>query len=168
MTPLHVACKYGFDDIAELLVDRISSRSLVNSAYDSLPIHLICKSKNENTNLLRKMLDKIKLESEHDLHEVLQKSDHNRQTLLQNAIANNHLGMVKCLLAEYYTQPELLEDKNGNLPIHTAAKTSGPEMLEVLIEANAFSLKRNSNLDNAMHIAAANNGYMSLFIFRGL
>lgn len=168
MTALHVACKYGFDDIAEILVDRISPRLLVNSAYDSLPIHLICKSKNENTTLLRKMLEKIKLESDHDLYEVLHKLDHNRQTLLQSAIDSNHLEMVRFLLTEYYTLPELLEDKNGNLPIHAAAKSSGPEMLAVLIECNAFSLKRNANLDNALHIAAANNRSLLLiqhFIF---
>lgn len=162
MTSLHVACKYGFDDIAELLVDRISPRLLVNSAYEALPIHLICKSKNENTVLLRKMLEKIKLESDHDLCEVLQKLDHNRQTLLHSAIESNHLNMVRFLLTEYYTRPELFEDRNGNLPIHTAAKSSGPDMLQVLIDCHAFSLKRNVNLDNALHIAAANNGSVYL------
>lgn len=160
MTPLHVACKYGLDDITELLVDRISPRLLVNSAYESLPIHLICKSKNENKLLLGKMLEKIKQESEHDLYEVLQKIDHNRQTLLQSAIEHNHMQMVRFLITEYYTKPALIEDKTGNLPIHTAAKSSGPEMLDVLIECNAFSLKRNANLDNALHIAAANNWFV--------
>ena len=165
MTPLHVACKYGLDDITELLVDRISPRLLVNSAYESLPIHLICKSKNENKLLLGKMLEKIKQESEHDLYEVLQKIDHNRQTLLQSAIEHNHMQMVRFLITEYYTKPELIEDKTGNLPIHTAAKSSGPEMLDVLIECNAFSLKRNANLDNALHIAAANNWFVYICSF---
>lgn len=100
---------------------------------------------------------------------------------MHNAIESNHLNIVDCLLKDYYhtsalaespsstddvatisppaVDPSLLEDRNGNLPIHYAAKTCGPDMFKVLVKNNCFSMRRNLNLDNAMHIAAANNSF---------
>jgi ankyrin repeat protein len=170
VTSLHLACKHGFDDISEAIVDKlVSIRNLTSPMYDNLPMHFLCKNRNENVRLLRKMLNKIRDDSTEELQQILTRLDQNRHTMLQNGIEYNLLSIVDCLLEEFYnrddtsdsqsTSSSLYEDRNGNLPIHYAAKTCGPEMLQVLIKNNCFSLRRNSNLDNAVHIAAANNGF---------
>lgn len=162
MTPLHLACKYGFFDIVDLLIDKIEPRDFLifnTNSPDIQLLHLMCKNKTENPKLVRKILEKIRQVSVFDLNEQLQRMDQNRQTILQIAIENNHLKTLEMLLKEFYVTEELREDRNGNLPIHHAAKVPGSDVLNVLIENNAFSFKTNGNYENALHVAASNNRF---------
>lgn len=160
MSALQIACKYGYDQIADLLISKTKSEQLLTSSADNLALHLACKNKHENTQLIKKMLEKIKQESSlTELNNILLRVDSNKSNLLQIAIENNHSNIVDCLLKEFYTPNLITEDLNGNLPIHLAAKSCTSEMVKVLIKNNAFTSKTNGNLDNPLHIAASNNRF---------
>ncbi|CAF0778612.1 unnamed protein product, partial [Brachionus calyciflorus] len=163
LNPLHLAFKYGHDDIANLIIEKSNIKSLISTSTETLPIHLACRQKKDNHQLIKKILDKLKSESLTDFVNILNKPDMNKTTILQIAIENNHLQTVDSLLKEYYQNSchddIRLEDRNGNLPIHYAARYCGAEMLRVLIKNKFFTNKQNSNLDNPLHIAASNNRY---------
>jgi ankyrin repeat protein len=162
ITPLLLACKSGSFKIIDMLVEKVDTKEsfICNTASPDLqPLHILIKNKEESPDLVRKILEKIRQVSIFDLNEQLLRMDNNRQSILQIAIENNHLKTTKLLLEEYYVDEDLREDKNGNLPIHFAARVSGSEVVTVLIENNAFSLKTNGNYENALHIAAANNRF---------
>ncbi len=157
-----LACKSGSFKIIELLIERIDIKVsfIYNTASPDLqPLHMLMKNKAENAPLVARILEKIRQVSVFDLNEQLLRMDHNRQSILQISIENNHLKTTELLLREYYVTEELREDKNGNLPVHFAARVSGSEVLAVLIANSAFSLKTNGNYENALHIAAANNRF---------
>jgi ankyrin repeat protein len=171
MTPFHVAAKFGFVKILELLLNKmdnnefftrnICSSSYASSTTDIQTLHLLCKNKEDNAQLVNKILEKIREISPFDLNEILQKTDINRQTILQICIEENHLKTVEILLSDYYID-DLLEDRAGNLPIHLCAKYGSVEVFEILKKKpepplNLF--KTNGNYENAMHIAAANNKF---------
>ena len=63
------------------------------------------------------------------------------------------------LLNEYNANKEVREGKNGNLIMHTAAKTGSTDMLELLKQNDAVNKQQNNNLENALHVAVLNNRY---------
>lgn len=159
MSPLHLAFKYSNDDLANLLIDKSNSNALIFSSTDTMPLHIACKQKKDNHNLIVKVLTKLKTNlSSGDFTDLVNKMDTSKSSILQISIENNHLETVDCLLKEFSTQIKL-EDKNGNMPIHYAAKYCTGDMLKVLIKHDAFSNKPNSNQENPLHISAANNRY---------
>jgi ankyrin repeat protein len=161
MTPLHVACKYGYDDIAFLLNEYTSVEKLANSSGDSLPLHLACRNKTEKYHVVKKMLDKIKQSSTKEnnmLEAVMNKLDAGRQTLLQIAVENEHGKLVELFLSEYAVSVDQ-EDRVGNLPVHLGARAGSTEILKLLAKHNASLFKCNQNKENALHIAAAHNRF---------
>jgi ankyrin repeat protein len=159
LTALHIACKNGNEEIASLLIDKTDIKNFTISNNLSLPIHFLCKSKNEKLTLIKKILDRLKNECYEEFKNVLIKQDINKQTILNIAIENNHLNIIESLFKEYYLDGKDLEDKNSNLPIHYAAKCGSTDVLEILWKNNAFSLKTNQKGENALHIAASNNKF---------
>ncbi len=165
LTPLQVACKNGNEDVAELLIEKLDPNSLFNSLIyefsNSLPMHLACRHKNEKLTIIKAILEKLKniLDSSFSIFQVLKKEDNNRQTILHLAIENNHLNIVEHLLQNYNFNNELTNASRGNLPIHIAAKNGSLEMLSLLQKYHAVSFDRNTNRENAMHIAASFNRY---------
>ena len=163
MTPLLLACKAGSFSIIELLIERLDIKeAFVNNASSTelQPLHTLMRHKTESTDLVRKILEKIRKVSVFDLHEHLMRMDHTRQSILQIAIESNHLNTTRMLLNEYYKTDDLREDKNGNLPVHCVARVAvNVDMLGVLIECGVFSLATNGSYENALHIAAASNRF---------
>ena len=51
------------------------------------------------------------------------------------------------------------------MPVHLAARQGSPDLLNLLIKYNAFSVKRNKFHENALHIAAANNKFEFIKVF---
>jgi len=149
MNPLAIACKHGYDDIALLLIERTKLETLVNAKNNSLPIHLICKNKEEKLNLVKSILDKITSERrksnplllssyypndtasdegfDSNLDQVLRKTDENEQSLISILIDNNHLKIIELLLKDYNRYIVDIEDNNANLLIHLAATSGSPE-----------------------------------------
>ena len=164
MTPLHLACKYGYDEVAELLIDKIDAERLINPTHTidfnkTLPLHLACEHKNEKYFIVRKILDKLKATpSKLNLLEVaLKKEDSSRQTILLIAIENNHLNIVESLFRDYNVNREQRNGHNGNYAIHYVAKSGSLEMFNLLQKYNAVSFRTNNNKENALHIAAHHN-----------
>ena len=161
MTPVGLACKLGAYEILGLLVDKVSVNEffIQHQSPETQPFHMLCKNKEERPELVGKILNKIKATSMFYLTELLQRMDHNRQTILQICIENSHSKTTELLLKEYYNDEEIREDRNGNLPIHYAAKVADTEILSVLIRNDAFSLKTNGNYETALHVAASHNRF---------
>ena len=165
LTPLHIACRNGNEDIISLLIDNTDIKNFSSSNNPSLPIHFLCKLKNEKLNLVKKILNRLKMESYEDFKNVLIKQDINKQTILNIAIENNHLNIIESLFKEYSLNEKDLQDNNSNLPIHFAAKCGSIDVLEILWKYKAFSLKTNQKSENALHIAAANNKFKFIKAF---
>ena len=167
MTPLHIACKHGNEEMAELLIEKIDPLSLYNlMIYDyssTLPLHLVCRHKNEKILTFKAILDKLHtLNSSHYINQALKKEDANRQTILHLAIENNHVRIVELILIGYNKEKELTDGNRGILPIHVAAKNGSIEMLGLMQRYGAVSFKQNYQSENAMHIAAGYNRYRFL------
>jgi len=126
-TPLHLACRKGDEDIALLLIDRLSVTKLVNLILNDftngalLPLHVACKNKNEKYLLVKTYIQKITFENQ--LSKCLHKEDESKQSILHISIENNHL----------------------NISI---------EMFNLLQKYDAVSFDTNNSLQNALHIAA--------------
>ena len=179
MTPLAIACKHGYDDIALLLIERAKLESLVNAKSNSSPIHLACKNKEEKINIVKEILNKVTAERksnpllssyypndaasdddfDSNLDQMLRKKDENDQSLISILIDNNHLKIIELLLKDYNRYIVDIEDSNANLLIHLAAKNGSPELLRLLIKYDGFSFKLNHNNENGLHIAATNNKF---------
>lgn len=158
-----MACKFGFDEIAEMLIDKSESSDLLLVASQSheFPIHVACKNKTEKYALVKKMLEKVRDYSmkkrNNHLHLILEKCDTNGQNILHMAVNNNHLNITELLLKDYYVNKELKEDKAGNFPIHLAAKNGMVEMFNILKQNDAITFTANNDGETPIHIAASNN-----------
>lgn len=153
--------------MAELLIEKIEPLSLYNLMIcdfsSTLPLHLVCRHKNEKYIIFKGILDKLHtLDSMHYIYQVLKKEDVNRQTILHLAIENNHLNIVEKILKNYNEDNELTGGNRGVLPIHVAAKNGSMEMLSLLQSNGAVSFMQNPQSENAMHIAAGYNRYRFL------
>ena len=157
-TPLHLACRKGDEDIALLLIERLSVTKIVNLILNDftngtgLPLHLVCKNKNEKYLLVKNYLKKISHETQ--LNKCLHLEDESKQSILHISIENNHLNIVEMLFREYHMSNELRDSLNGNLPIHCCAMSGSIEMLNLLQKHDAVSFHTNNSLQNALHIAA--------------
>jgi ankyrin repeat protein len=161
MTPLQIACQHVWEDIAILLIDATSIDLLTNlkSTSPNTPLHLACRNSHESLLIVKKILNRIKDESEYDLNTVLNRLDSQKQTPLNIAIEKNHLNIIDMMLKEFYLDEKDSEDKNGNLPVHIAARSGSVEILKILAKNDAVSFRNNASGDNAMHIAAENNKF---------
>ena len=161
MTPLHLACKFGSEDTALLLINSLDSTKLTNlilvdsTRGSSLPLHSACRIKSEKYTLVKSYLEKIRYEKQFD--KCLIKEDECHQPILHISIENNHCNIVETLFRDYNVNSELRETITGNLPIHAAAKSGSIEMFNLLQKYDAVSFKQNKNLENALHIAAYHN-----------
>jgi ankyrin repeat protein len=162
LNPFQLACKNGFDQLGFCFLDKVSSEKLIVANHNNYYLHLLCKNKEEKLGLVSKILEKLRKDSTREknyLDEALLSLDMNKQTVLNIAIDNNHLNIVELLLKDYYKEKVLVEDKNGNMPIHYAAKCGSTEILKVIVKCNGFTIRTNSNGENALHIAASNNKF---------
>ena len=157
---MQIACKYGYEEIGKLLIEKMDSISLFNSIMSDIKInlllHLICRYKTEKYLLFKSILEKFE-RHDNSLDQILAKEDNNRQTVLHIAIENNHLNIIELLFKDYNINKNMREGITGNLAIHVAAKNGSIEMLKLLHNFNAVSFRQNSHLENALHIAATNN-----------
>ena len=168
-----MACKYGYDEVAEVLIDKIDAERLINPTHatdflnKTLPLHLACLHKNEKYFIVRKILDKLKnTPSKSNLLEAaLKKEDNSRQTILLIALENNHLNIVESLFRDYNVNREQRNGHNGNYAIHYVAKSGSLEMFALLQKYNAVSFRTNNNKENALHIASHHNKYRFILEF---
>ena len=160
LTPLHLACQHGSEEVAELLIDHIETTKLIDliiseqSDISHLPLHLVCKLKKEKSSIINHYLNRIKGEKSDQLENVIKKKNEKKQTILHLAIENKHLKIIELLLRDYNVCKDVREGSNGNLPIHLAAKLGSTEIFDLLQKYDAVSFALNNNSENALHIAA--------------
>ena len=193
LTPFDLACKLGSETMVSALIDLtpvqkllLKPPSLTSSSHTS-PLHLTCKNKSEHLKIVESILNKIKSEQEiqalkpssssASFHSPLQLVERNIADLLRHfdpisnqnvffaCLANNHLNIVEYLFKNYGKFVADLEDKNGNLAAHLAARNGSPDLLQMLIKYNAYSVRKNKFGENALHIAAAHNKHEFIKIY---
>ena len=161
LVPFQVSCKSGYEEILNLLIDKIEpielARLVMTDTNYAAPLHSLCKFKTEKHSSIRGILEKLKnFESQlnFSFDDILRKEDAARQTILHLAIENNHLNIVELLFRDYNMSRTLKEGQRGNLPIHVCAKSGSIDMFQMLQSYQAVSLESNSYLENALHVAA--------------
>jgi ankyrin repeat protein len=155
-----MACKEGLDDIVSILIDRTEVEQLTESVGNqNTPLHLILMHKEEKLSLALQILNKIKLKEQNYLsHMILHQMNHNKYSILQIAIDNNHMQIIEAIIKDFY--PDYNQaDSNGNLPIHLAADNGSIPILNILFKYKAVSLGLNSKNENPLHIAATKNRF---------
>ena len=166
-SPLHIAFRDEQETLANMLIERASVGDLVYAESVEHPLHVACRSKRVLLASIKKLLDKLLVDTE-QLTAVLNKLDADKQTVLGVAIDNNQLRVVELLLRDYYpsaaaraadTTVAEWRDPNGQAPVHLAAKSGSVDVLGLVVANGAFSLEPNATGDNALHIAAANNKF---------
>jgi ankyrin repeat protein len=167
LTPLHVACKFCHEDVAELLIQNTQFEKLhylqpEAHSNNSTSLHFVCRYKKEKYQLAKLLLDKIEEASSSEantkkinfLDIVLRKYDSSGSTPLLSAVENNHLKITELLLCDYNADKEQCDNETGNHLIHIAARTGSIDMFNLLVKYDAVSLKKNKNSQNPLHIAA--------------
>lgn len=173
MTPVQIACKYGCEEVAELLINEMNYNKLIdlilsNNECHLLPLHLVCKLKEEKISIVRNYLVRIKQKLIADdpdkynqtIENILKKQDENKQTILHISIEKCHFQIIELLLKDYNVSnclKDLKEGNNGDLPIHFVAKMGSVEIFYLLQKYDSVSFKTNNNLENALHIASLYN-----------
>ena len=159
MTPLHIACKYGSQQVFSLLFTRTEPEILACNLDDKLclPLHYACYCKVEQCAMVKMMLQKLKYYDENNATKYLQKAleqqNNQNKTVLHISIENNHVNIVKMLM-KYNVNVNQSGSMNNNYPIHMAAKVGSVEIMEILkAEANIVNNKN----ENLLHIAACAN-----------
>lgn len=160
MTAFHVAARYASDDVALLLIDKLTQQSsYFVDKNKMLALHHACKCKVEKAIIVEKTLDKLKtLFSADKLIELLNMKDKFENTILNLAVKENHLKIVEMLLKINNSYKDI-EDHDYNLPIHIVAKFGSVEMLQLLEKYSLISFEPNNKWDNVFHIAASANKY---------
>ena len=160
---MHLACKHGSEEVAELLINKIEISKLIDlitsesSDISIFPLHLVCKLKDEKIFIINHFLNRIKAERIDQLENVIKKTDEKKQTILHLAIENHQLKIVELLLRDFNASKNLKEGVNGNMPIHLAAKLGSIEVFNLLQKYDAVSFETNNSSENALHIAAYYN-----------
>ncbi len=156
----------GHEDLACLLADQTSIENLTWPTLSPLSLAIKNSSnKREPIKLVKRIMERIKREvpsptREEVLKSILTKPDKNKETILNIAIDNNQLNIVEYLIKEYQSLNLLnLEDKNGYLPIHYAAKTGSVHVLHILARTDSLTCSPASSktVNTPLHIAASNN-----------
>ena len=161
MTPLQLATKYGYDEIAVLLIESTSVEDLFSQTKGPNNILAwICKSKVEKLSLVQLIIEKLQSDKKvyrKYLKTVFTQLDANNQPLLHSCIENNHLRITEYFLKNDNIDKFILDGNQGSMPIHVAAKKGYLEMLELLEKHHAVSEAQNNSLGSPVHVAAHYN-----------
>ena len=160
MTPIHVAARYGSENVALLLIDYLNSSQLSILDFNKmLALHHACKCKVEKVAIVQRIIEKYQLLLTHaEVMETLSKKDKFENTILDLAIKENHLKIVECLL-KINSNFKIISDHDKNLPIHIAAKFGSLEMLGLMEKYDCVSFEPNNSWENVFHIAASSNKF---------
>lgn len=162
MTPLHVAARYGSENVALLLVDTMNSSQLSALDFNKMhALHHACKCKIQKYSIVERIIARYEemLTSRSELVDILSLKDKFENTILDLAIKENHLRIVECLLETNSANFRTISDHDKNLPIHIAAKFGSVEMLSLMEKYDCVSFEPNSSWDNVFHIAAGANKF---------
>lgn len=163
MTPLHLACKHGSENVSLLLIDRLTKEDLsIIDKNSMLTLHHACKCKIEKTLIVEKILEKSRLIlTAENFNKLLNQKDKFENSILNLAIKENHLEIAEILL-KANTSFKYIYDHEKNLPIHVAAKYGSLDMFRLLEKYNYISFEPNYDWNNVFHLAGYENKYKIL------
>ena len=159
MSALHIACKYGCENVARLLIEKFSIENLLLLDENKmLALHYACGCKIEKLNVVKQMIEKIiSFNANENLTDMfLSKKNKYGDTPLNLAVKENHIQIVEILL-KHLNLVKCNADNDKNLPIHNAAKTGSIEMLDLFASYDLISFEPNIKWNNVFHIAANEN-----------
>ncbi|MED6204831.1 hypothetical protein PIB30_012329 [Stylosanthes scabra] len=179
-TPLHIASKYGCNEMVSEIISLCPDMVSVENKKHETPIHEACRQENDkvlmllldaNPNAAYKLyptcksplfiacshghLDMVNLLL--NLPEMAEKSiEAFDQTCILIAASRGHTDIVRELLNKW---PELVQviDEDGNSPLHHACKEGYREIIWILLRRDPkMALQYNNNGYTALHLAVKN------------
>lgn len=147
-SPLHIACKAGYQDICLALLDKLDTEEIVSTYNDDMPIHLLLDQKSEHLEVARAILEKINSDKRFMIyHTVLHALNQKKSSLLQIAIDNGHLKIADMILEHYYPD-NFCADGNGQNPTHLSANNGNLDVLDILVKLNFKLLNSHPNFES--------------------
>ena len=143
-TPLHMACRCGYEEPARLLITKYKCSVDVKNKQNETPLHKACLGGHIN------VVKMLVIEFEADLNE-------HDDTLLSKAVQGGHIDLVRVLIEGFNCSPRFsllhqaynngytklaemlitnfpyLTDDNGNTPLHMACRCGYEEPARLLI-----------------------------------
>ena len=139
MSPLHEACKEGYDEIAFSLIDYLSETALTELYNHDMPIHLVLDRREEKLALVKRMFEKLSTSkrlsttsNNVNTQMLLYATNHENRTILQLTIDRGHTNIAEMILRDYYP-PGFCADGIGNTPMHLVAESGNVELLNILV-----------------------------------
>ena len=144
-TALHVACKRGYCDMIEILLEKGADVQAVdNDKYT--PLHIVCRSL--RLDCLKVLLGNKKC----DLNQQIANGDTALHIVCKMVNTDTiHLGMIQILLENgAYVQAV---DSSGDAPIHIVCKGLRLDCLKALLQSKGCDVnQQNADGDTALHI----------------
>ena len=163
MTPLHRAMTEGSDDAIDAYVKALGAKAdydVLSEKGDTPLQHAVRRGLERSINkLLAAGADVTALgaDDQSALHTAM----------LEN---KNGIGMILALaLQKRGVNPDILRDKNGDTPLHIAARTDANAIAEKMIECGADIHQPNEAGDTPLHIAAREENFsmLSMLVDKG-
>ncbi|OAF67164.1 hypothetical protein A3Q56_05139, partial [Intoshia linei] len=140
-TAMHIACKCGYPQILEKLLEIIKNKSPLSNNGATL-MHI---------SAFNGEIECIKVLINYGLESLLCQNDNYQQQPLHYASKRNHHQIVSFM---YDRGLELdVFDSEGNTPLHYAAESGSLQFLEALLDRECDYFLKNKRGDTALHLA---------------
>ena len=155
-TPLHIACRNGYDSTIKTLLNH-NARVDKTNEYDLTPLHYATSSTKINVDTVRELVE-YAYKNDHGLN-ILNVKDKDSNTCLQIACRNGCDSTIKILL-EYNVNVDI-KNNRGETPLHCAARCTSikPDTVRELVTyaynehgSNILNVK-DKDSNNCLHIA---------------
>lgn len=139
--PLHVAAQHNLPDIVRLLIDNGADVNKKGGKAGLTALHVACSTSSESVAAL--------LEVQH-------------RSWRTRALASSHYVSCASCVGEQHKAKASVVDKEGNLPIHVAAKNDQPKSLALLLDAGASIDAQNAEGNTPLHVAIQAKAFLTL------
>ncbi|MBS1988172.1 ankyrin repeat domain-containing protein [Candidatus Dependentiae bacterium] len=160
--PLHDAIRYGFFEIANLLIHAGVDPNLVDQDFE-LPLNIAIRScLNKKNRRFSIELVKTLINTGASINPKRQNGNYELCSPLREAVKNEDIEIINLLIdSGAIINLEVASDSLGVdpelIPLHIAVKSENREVAKILLEKGARVNKRDVYGETALHIAAKNN-----------
>jgi len=144
LTPLSVACLFGYQRIVELLIAKFENKLNLNKKDKTGSTAFKYACANKNTELIKSLLGCKRL----NLFNMYE----NDETILHILIKNRDIEIIKCIVESKKSIDFNATDVEGNSPLILACKTKQVEIVKMLIDIpNVNVNQRHKTGQNILH-----------------
>ena len=150
-TPLHIACKYGYIEVVNILIENGGDINMANGYDSDTPLHLAISN-----NHLEVAMDLIRYNAN------INATNSDQSTPLHLACLNGNIKIAKALIEKGAVIDAI--DNRQNTPLHIACNYDYFEVAMTLIEKGAAIDARNDDQDTPLH-RACNRGHIEVAMY---